>query len=599
MTINIRNFAIIAHIDHGKSTLADRLLEITKTVEKRKIKEQFLDNLEVERERGVTIKLQTVRMKWKEAGQEYILNLIDTPGHIDFYYEVSRALAACEGALLLVDATQGIQAQTINHALKALTQGLTLIPVINKIDLPYAQIEETANQICTTFGFAKDEIIYISAKTGENVEKVLQKIVEKIPPPKGNNALPLQALVFDSFYDPHKGVVLLIKVENGELKDNNRRLILLRKNKIFTPLEWGYLLPSMTPQKSLLTGEVGYIATGCKDIQNIRVGDTVSYEGEKISPLPGYKPPTPMVFADIFPLTQEEFLNFKKAFEKLALNDAAIQFNFTSHPSLGRGYKCGFLGIFHLEVVKERLEKEFNIDTLITAPSVSYKIVLKSKKSTIVENPQDLPEVGLIDHIEEPWVIAEIITPYQSFGQIVQLVAEKRGSVSDTTYLSPTNVMIKCEMPLNELITDTFERINSISHGYASIDYTFSEYKPADIVKLDILVNKEIIKPLSILIHRERAAKMARHMVNMLKDLIPRHQFPIPIQAAIGTRVLARENIPAYRKDVLAGMSGGDVRRKIKKLEKQKEGKKKLRAFGKVSIPPEAFLSVVSKDYPL
>ena len=590
--MDTRNFSIIAHIDHGKSTLADRMLELTGTVEKRKMKAQFLDNLELERERGITIKLQTVRMNWKK----FVLNLIDTPGHVDFSYEVSRALAACEGAVLLVDATQGIQAQTISHALKALDLGLTLIPVVNKIDLPSAQPEKVASEMVETFGFKRDEILFVSGKSGKGVSELLNEIVTRIPEPKNEPKKPLTALVFDSFYDPHKGVIALVRVFAGELNDAKEHLLLKGSKTDFLAMEWGYLSPDQKPVQKLTAGEVGYIATGLKSIRDVHVGDTVTKLEEPGDLLPGYKPPTPMVYASLFPIDSEDWNPFREAFEKLTLNDAAVQFAPIHHPALGAGYRCGFLGLLHMDVVRERLEREYDLSVLVASPGVSYQIELTDGKHIKIDEADALPAREKIRSIQEPYVLAEIITPNECMGEIMKLIHEKRGTIKETIYMS--NLLIKADIPLAELITDTFDRLKAISHGYASIDYEFSDFRQNDIVKLDFLVNKELITPLSTLVHASKAEELGRKVASILKEVVPRHQFPIPVQAAIGAKVIARETIPAYRKDVLAGMYGGDVTRKMKKLEKQKKGKKKLRKFGTVELPAEAFLAAVAQKTP-
>lgn len=598
----IRNFSIIAHIDHGKSTLADRMLELTGTVEKRKMKEQFLDNLELERERGITIKLQTVRMNWNvksEAGKEpFVLNLIDTPGHVDFSYEVSRALAACEGAVLLVDATQGIQAQTISHALKALDLGLTLIPVVNKIDLPSAQPQKTAKELVDTFGFKEDEIICVSGKTGKGVEELLDRIAAEIPAPKGDPKKPLTALVFDSFYDSHKGVVALVRIFDGELSDPKTPLFLKGSKTDFLVMEWGYLNPDQTAVDKLGTGEVGYIATGLKSIRDVHVGDTITLAppAEQGETLPGYKPPTPMVYASMFPIDSADWNPFREAFEKLTLNDAAVQFNPIHHPALGAGYRCGFLGLLHMDVVRERLEREYDLAVLVASPGVTYKVDLTDGSEVTIDEADALPIREKIVSIKEPYVIAEIITPPENLGDIMKLLHEKRGTILETNQYA--NLVVKTEIPLAELITDTFDRLKAISHGYASIDYEFTDFRPNDIVRLDFLVNHEAITPLSTLVHSSKAVEIGKKVAAILKEVVPRHQFPIPIQAAIGGKVIARETIPAYRKDVLAGMYGGDITRKKKKLEKQKKGKEKLRKFGSVELPAEAFLAAVAGKAP-
>lgn len=619
---NIRNFCIIAHIDHGKSTLSDRLLEITGTIEKRKLHDQFMDTLELEQERGITIKLQTARMEYSLENSDYILNLIDTPGHVDFSYEVSRSLAACEGALLLVDATQGVEAQTISNAFKALEHDLVIIPVINKIDLPNAEPERRAKEFCDVLGFKMDEIIFTSGKTGEGVEDLLKAIVERIPAPKGDQNSKLQCLIFDSFFDDHKGVVAQVKVVNGKVSKqdfvNKKKLRFIATQNDLAPLEIGYLTPILIESNSLNIGEVGYIATGQKDIRGVRVGDTVTFSDEPAEALPGYEKAKSMVYAGLYPVDADKQVEFREALEKLALNDAALNYAPEVSQALGSGFRCGFLGLLHMEIVQERLEREYGIDLVITAPSVEYKIKLVSTTSgkykpsefdsdgrLTITSAADLPDEGMILEIQEPWVEVEIITPSDYLGEIMQLCQDKRGVYKNTEYIKTgretetsegiDRAILKYDMPLAEIITDFFDKLKSISHGYASLDYKVKGYIAADIVRLNVLVNAEPVDALSMLVERKNSVYEGKRLVEKLKTLIPKHQFKIPVQAAIGAKIVAREDIPAYKKDVLKGLYGGDHRRKMKHLERQKEGKKRMKQFGSVTIPQDAFLAVLKK----
>lgn len=620
-TNNIRNFCIIAHIDHGKSTLSDRMLEITNTVDKRKMHDQFMDTLDLEQERGITIKLQTARMNYKYKNEDFILNLIDTPGHVDFSYEVSRSLMACEGALLLVDAAQGVEAQTIANALKALEHDLTIIPVVNKIDLPNAQPDERAEEICEIFGFKRDEIIFTSGKTGQGVEALLEEIVKKVPPPKGDNSKPLSGLIFDSFYDNHKGVVVQVRIFDGSVAQSDfktkDKLKFIGTNIDIEPLEIGYLTPSLQRSDNLETGEVGYIATGRKDINSFRVGDTVTLSSNPCDPLPGYKKVTPMIFAGLFPTDTNKQTEFREALEKLALNDASLQYTPESSQALGFGFRCGFLGLLHMEIVQERLEREYNIDLIITAPSVEYQVKVNSKKwashfvqkedsqlplkENILEikSAAELPDMSYIDYILEPIVNVEIITPETYIGDIMEICTDKRGIYLNTDYISSgktsnlKRVILRFEMPLAEVVSDFFDRIKSQTHGYASLDYVFKEFRQSDIVKIDFLVLGEKVDALSILTEKSKANRIGQNIVKKLKDVIPKQHFQIPIQAGIGGKIIARENISAIRKNVTQGLYGGDFRRKMKHLERQKEGKKRMKSFGKVEIPQEAFLTIL------
>lgn len=615
----IRNFCIIAHIDHGKSTLADRMLEITGTIQKREMHDQFMDTLELEQERGITIKLQTARMKWNYKKEDYVLNLIDTPGHVDFAYEVSRSLAACEGAILLVDASQGIEAQTISNAMKAIDHNLEIIPVINKIDLPNAEPERRAQELHSVLGFKMDEILYVSGKSGINVDKLLDAVIEKVPAPKGEANAPLQGLVFDSFYDDHKGVVAQIRVFNGEmdfakLKSHTAPLLFVQKNVEVEPVEIGYLQPYMNPSSKIHTGEVGYIATGFKDITIIRVGDTVTLRNEPSQVLPGYSPAKPMVFAGLFPINNDQAEDFRVALMKLSLNDASLSYSPENSAALGMGFRCGFLGLLHLEIVKERLEREYDMDLLITAPSVEYRVKLAGGKmldGTVAENydqngylilrsPSEMPDMSYVEDVLEPWVNVDIIAPESFIGEVMPLCQSKRGIYKNTEYIeqdaagaSLKRVILKYDMPLSEIITDFFDKLKSMTHGYASLDYTFTGFEVSDIVKVDIVVNNEIVDALAFLCHRTTADRMGRNIVAKLKTVIPKHQFKIPLQAAIGSKFIARVDISGYKKDVTAGMYGGDETRKMKKIEKQKKGKKRMKKFGKVEIPQEAFFAVM------
>ena len=622
----IRNFCIIAHIDHGKSTLADRMLEMTGTIQKRDMHDQFMDTLELEQERGITIKLQSARMLWtlkktdtdKKIG-EYILNLIDTPGHVDFAYEVSRSLAACEGALLLVDASQGIEAQTISNAMKAIEHGLEIIPVINKIDLPNAEPERRAEELKSVLGFRREEMIFVSGKSGINVDTLLDAVIEKIPHPTGDSTKPLQALVFDSFYDDHKGVVAQIRIFNGELDPAKVRarvakILFSQKQTAVDPVEVGYLKPYMSVSPAIFTGEVGYIATGLKDISLIRVGDTVTTTDAPAPPLPGYEPAKSMVFAGFFPINNDDAPAFREALFKLALNDASLNFTPESSAALGLGFRCGFLGLLHLEIVKERLEREYNMDLLVTAPSVEYRVKLINDakiEGTVEENydengyfivrsPSELPDMSRIEMILEPWVKVEIITPETYIGDIMTLATSKRAIYKNIEYIEQSaagatlkRVILKYDIPLSEIVTDFFDKMKSMTHGYASLDYTFDDFMASDIVRVDIIVNNEKVDALAFLCHRNSADRMGKNIVAKLKEVIPRHQFKVPVQAAIGGKIIAREDISAYRKNVLKGMYGGDETRKMKKLEKQKKGKARMKKFGKVTIPQEAFMAVM------
>jgi GTP-binding protein LepA len=587
--MQIRNFSIIAHIDHGKSTLADRLLEFTGTIEKRLMRDQVLDTMDLERERGITIKAQAVRLEYKG----YVLNLIDTPGHVDFTYEVSRSLAACEGALLIVDASQGIEAQTLANAHLAEQNHLTIIPVINKIDLPNAEPEKVMEELNHLFGTKPEEILLASAKEGIGIEEILQAIIERIPPPSGRTAEPLQALIFDSHYDAFRGVVAYIRVVNGHLKTGDK-ILMMGTNGEFEAQEIGTLKLSLVPRDSLEAGEVGYLIAGMKDVRELRVGDTVTHiSNPASSPLPGYRPAKPMVFCGFYPVQGEDFENLKVALAKLQLNDAALFFEPETSAALGFGFRCGFLGLLHLEIVQERLEREYNMDLIATAPNVIYKINLTNGESKLIDNPTKFPSFAEIKSIEEPYLKLTLLTPAEYVGKIFEIATSKRGTYVGLEYLDPTRAMLTYEIPLSEVISEFHDLLKSASRGYASMDYEIIGYRESDLIKLDILLNNEVVDALSSIVHREQAQYRGRLLAEKLKEVIPRHQFAVPIQASIGGKVIARETIPAIRKDVLAKCYGGDVTRKRKLLEKQKAGKKRMKHIGTVDVPQEAFMAVL------
>ncbi len=586
----IRNFSIIAHIDHGKSTLADRLLEYTETLPLRKMRERILDEMELERERGITIKAKAVRLRYKD----YILNLIDTPGHVDFSYEVSRALAACEGVLLVIDASQGIQAQTLANAYLAKEADLAIIPIINKIDLPNARPDEVKRQIRDVLGL--EDPILTSAKKGIGTEDVLEAIVEKIPPPRGEINRPLKALIFDSIYDPYRGVVVYIRVVQGSIRPRER-IRLMRTGRDFEVSEVGIFSPEMRRVDGLSTGEVGYLMANIRNLRDAKVGDTItSALNPALEPLPGYKEVKPFVFASLYPATSGDFGHLRDALEKFQLNDASFRYIEESSPTLGLGFRCGFLGLLHMEIVQERLEREYDLDLVTTAPSVVYRVVLKEGEIKRVENPAKLPPLGEIEEIQEPYIKAIIITPSQYLGPVMQLVQGRRGIYKDTKYLDPSTASLTYELPLSEVILDFYDRLKSVSRGYASFDYEHIGYRKTDSVKVDILLNNEKVEGLSFITHREKAYHRARELVTRLKEVIPQHLFPVAIQGAIGKRVIARETVKALRKDVTAPLYGGDVTRKRKLLEKQKRGKKRMKEIGKVSLPQEAFLSILKVE---
>lgn len=589
---NIRNFAIVAHIDHGKSTLADRLLEMTHTIDPRNMMEQVLDSNPIERERGITIKLAPVRMNYKYESENYILNLIDTPGHVDFSYEVSRSLSACEGIILVVDATSGIQAQTVAHMQLVKSKKLTVIPVINKIDLPSAKPLEVRKSLVETFGFQNEDIIEISAKEGKNIEIVIGAIIRKIPPPTGKKDAPLRALVFSSIYDTHRGVVVYMRIVDGKIcLTNTTRLIFFASKATFTPVEIGIFSPNMEKRESLETGEVGYVATGLKDTSLARTGDTLTLENSSVSPLPDYKEPKPMVFLSFFPTNNDDFPLLRKSLEKLHLSDSSFTYKLHSSAALGKGYLCGFLGLLHADVVSERLEREFSLSVITTAPTVEYKIDLTCGQTKIVHTPEDFPDPSNIRAIYEPVMWATIYTPSENVGNVIQLGQEKRGEMINLEYFGNLAKFTYC-LPLSEMIVDFFDRLKSITSGYASLDYEFYEFKSVKAVKLDILLNKEKVEAFSQIVVNTKAQTIANRLVEKLKDLIPRHQFQIPIQAAIGGKIIARSDIKSFRKDVTAKLYGGDRTRKDKLLEAQKKGKKRLKTFGRVEIPQEVFLEV-------
>lgn len=594
----IRNFSIIAHIDHGKSTLADRLIEMTGVLSKREMEEQVLDNMDIERERGITIKSQAVRMKYKaKDGHTYELNLIDTPGHVDFNYEVSRSLAACDGAILVVDASQGVEAQTLANVYLALDNNLEILPVINKVDLPNARPDEVKNEIEDIIGIPAQDAPCISAKTGLNVDEVLERIVTDIPAPTGDANAPLQALIFDSIYDNYQGAIAYCRIKNGTVKVGDK-IRLMASGKTFTVTEVGYFEPgSYSPAESLTAGEVGYIAASIKSLSDIRVGDTITVDDRPAEkPLPGYKKVNPMVYCGLYPVDGSDYENLKVALEKLQLNDAALEYEPETSAALGFGFRCGFLGLLHLEIIEERLDREFDLSLITTSPSVIYKVYKTDGKMVEIYNPADLPPADEISRIEEPFVQAEILTPKEFVGNIMEICQNRRGIYIDMKYLDTTRVTLIYELPLNEIIYDFFDKLKSKTKGYASFDYEIKEYRPSTLVKLDILVNGENVDALSFIVHKDSAYERGKKMIEKLKEVIPRQLFTIPLQAAIGGKIIARETISAMRKDVLAKCYGGDVTRKKKLLEKQKRGKKKMREIGNVEIPQEAFLSVLKLD---
>jgi GTP-binding protein LepA len=591
----IRNFSIIAHIDHGKSTLADRLLEYTGTISPRDMADQVLDQMDLEREKGVTIKASAVRMMYSaDDGQEYELNLIDTPGHVDFTYEVSRALAACEGAVLVVDATQGVEAQTLANLYLALEHDLALIPVANKIDMSQARPQEVAHELEDLLGIPADEVLQASAREGIGTKDVLETIVKAVPSPRGRTDAPLRALIFDSHYDPYKGVVAYVRVVDGALSPT-QKLKLMSNNRTFEPLESGVFVPRMKPISELAAGEVGYVATGLKNVRDCSVGDTVTTAAESATePLPGYRPIKPMVFAGLYPADAEEYHMLRDALDKLHLNDASLSYQPEDSQALGFGFRCGFLGLFHMEIVQERLEREYDLNLLATAPSVEYHVLTKNGDLVEVDRPADLPPPTDIETVEEPWVKISIISPDDYIGPIMELVTSRRGEYGSMEYVAPQRVLLTYEMPLGEMIVEFYDQLKSRTRGYASLDYSLSGYRPGELVKLELLINQQPVDALSLIVHRDQAYGKGSALVKKLKEVIPRQLFPVPIQAAVGSNVIARETVKALRKNVLSKCYGGDVTRKRKLLEKQREGKKRMKKIGQVNIPQEAFMAVLN-----
>ena len=593
---NIRNFSIIAHIDHGKSTLADRLLEITGAVSKREMKDQILDNMDLERERGITIKLNAVKLNYKYKGEDYVINLIDTPGHVDFSYEVSRSLAACEGAILVVDAAQGIEAQTLANLYLAMEQDLTIIPVINKIDLPNADIPRVKKELIEVLGFNENDIILCSAKTGKGVQDILDAVIEKIPEPKINVDKPTRALIFDSYFDPYRGVVLLVKLEDGKIKIGDT-IKMMATNSTFEVVELGVHTPKEEKYNELKSGEVGYVAASIKDISTVSVGDTITVVGrEATEPIKGYKKMKPMVFSGIFPTEPNKYEELKEALIKLKLNDAALSFEPETSEALGFGFRIGFLGLLHMDVIITRIEREFNIGIIATSPSVVYEVTLTDGTTVDVDAPSKMPEKTKINYIKEPYIYTNIIAPSEYIGAIMELCQNKRGIYKSVDYIDATRIDVHYEIPLSEIVYDFYDRLKSTTKGYASFDYELCGYKESSLVKMDILLNGEIVDALSIIIHKDFAYQKGRAIVKKLRELIPRQMFQIPIQASIGSKVIARENISALKKNVLAKCYGGDVSRKRKLLEKQKEGKKRMKMVGTVEVPQEAFLAVLGDE---
>lgn len=596
-TNHIRNFSIIAHIDHGKSTLADRLIEMTGTVQKRDMEAQILDTMELERERGITIKEQSARLMYKyKNGEMYELNLIDTPGHVDFNYEVSRSLSACEGAILIIDATQGVQAQTLANVYLALDNNLEIIPVVNKIDLPSADVERVKKEVENVIGLDMSEAVPVSAKTGLNVENVLERIVELIPPPEDRSDKPLRCLIFDSIFDSYKGAIAYVRIMDGEIRPG-MEIKMMSSRKVYTVTEVGYFTPLPKVTTALTCGSVGYVAASIKNVGDCAVGDTItSAENGAKEPLPGYRKALPMVFCGLYPIESKDYDQLKMALEKLQLNDAALEYVPETSQALGFGFRCGFLGLLHMDVIQERLEREYNLKLITTAPSVIYHVFKTDGEMIAVDNPAELPPMTKIEHIEEPIAKVEILVPSDMVGNVMELVQNRRGEFQTMTYLDETRVDLSYKIPLAEIIFDFFDKLKSATKGYASLDYQISGYQKTDAVKLDILLNGDLIDALSIIVHKSNAASRGRVLALRLKDIIPRQQFEVPIQAAVGSKIIARETIKAYKKDVLAKCYGGDVSRKKKLLEKQKEGKKRMKQVGSVEIPQEAFMAVLKDD---
>ena len=596
-TSHIRNFSIIAHIDHGKSTVADRILEQTNTVAHRDMEAQLLDSMDIERERGITIKSQAVRVEYMaDNGERYQFNLIDTPGHVDFTYEVSRSLAACEGAVLVVDATQGVEAQTVSNALLAMNAGLEILPAINKIDLPSSDVERTKTEIEEGLAIPCDDAVSVSGKTGDGIHELLETIVSDIPAPVGDPNASLKALIFDSYFDPYRGVVALVRIVDGALR-GHQRVRLMSSGLVFETEEVGVRRPAETPLPDLGVGEVGYMVTGLKDPLDVRVGDTVTDAAHPADEaLPGYREVKPMVYAGLFPIDTEDFENLRDALDKLRLNDPAVVYTPETSVALGFGFRVGFLGLLHMEVVKERLEREFNLDLIATAPSVEYNVYLTNREMLEITSPQDMPEPSRIDRIEEPYLTVKVLVPPDYVGAVMDLTIDHRGTFLNMVYLSPTTVEMHWEMPLSELIMDYFDQLKSRTRGYASLDYEYKGYQASNLQKLDILLSGETIDALSFIVHKDKAYTRGRVLCEKLKEIIPRQQFEVPIQAAVGGRIIARETVRALRKDVLAKCYGGDISRKRKLLEKQKEGKKRMKAIGSVDVPQEAFMAILKVD---
>ena len=593
---NIRNFSIIAHIDHGKSTLADRILEETGAITERERQDQLLDNMDLERERGITIKLNAVQLKYHYNNEDYLLHLIDTPGHVDFTYEVSRSLAACEGAILVVDAAQGIEAQTLANLYQALDNNLVIIPVINKIDLPNADIERVKKELMDTIGFDEEEILLVSAKTGVGIKELVEAIIERIPSPKGNKNDKLQALIFDSYYDSYRGIVTLLRVVNGNIKVGDK-IKMMATGALYDVVELGINNPNEKKVNTLSVGEVGYLCASIKNIEDVKVGDTITLASNPaIEPLEGYKPMKPMVFCGIYPIESNRYPDLREALEKLKLNDASLQFEPETSQALGFGFRCGFLGLLHMEIIEERIEREFGIELIATSPSVVYEIEMTDKTILEIDSPAKMPERQKISQIKEPYIKTNIFVPSNYIGAIMELCQNKRGNYISMEYLDTTRVNIHYELPLSEIVYDFFDKLKSYTKGYASFDYEMIGYKKSDLVKMDILLNGEIVDAFSLIVHKDFAYSRGRAIVENLRKLIPRQQFEIPVQAVIGTKAIARSDIKAVRKNVLAKCYGGDVSRKRKLLEKQKEGKKRMKMVGSVEVPQEAFLAILSMD---
>ncbi|MBI4726304.1 elongation factor 4 [candidate division TA06 bacterium] len=591
---HIRNFCVIAHIDHGKSTLADRLLEVTGTIMKKDMQEQVLDSMDLERERGITIKMHPIRMNYKsKSGQEYVFNLIDTPGHVDFGYEVSRSLAACEGAILVVDATQGVEAQTVANLYQAVNHNLTIIPVINKVDLPSAEVERSRTQIVELLGCDPSEILLASAKTGLGIQELLEEVIIRVPAPKGDGQAPLKALIFDCIFDIYRGAVPYLRMVDGSLK-KGMQIKLFSNEKIFEVTEVGILKLGMYPKNELLAGEVGYVVAGIKTVSDARVGDTVT-DAARPAPeaLPGYKQVKPMVYAGLYPTENQQYPELREALEKLTLNDSALHYQPETSSALGFGFRCGFLGMLHLEIVQERLEREYNLSLINTVPNVEYRVIRTDGQVLVIDNPSDLPNEVKVEQIEEPFVNAEIVVPAEFIGNIMKLGQDRRGIYQKLEYLDPTRALLFYQFPLSEIIFDFYDKLKSLSKGYASLDYEFLEYRQSDLVKLDILINGDPLDALSAIIHQDHAQEWGKRLAVKLRRIIPRQQYEVAIQAAIGSRIIARESVKPYRKNVIAKCYGGDISRKRKLLEKQKEGKKRMKQVGNVEIPQEAFLAVL------